>query len=209
MDFQAACNHNCRFLFIGVAGPGVMGNRDAIKQIRLGSLIESLPGLYCAIGDCAYTASEHLVPIFRGENARTARNDNFNFFASQLRIRIEMAFGLMVNKWGILTRPLEIKVRHVKRLIVAIGRLHNFCINEQMGLQLRRDEEEGQEDAGGGAREQTFTPTNVDLDCHETVMSVAAAEVEYKEMVAAFENPWSYNRDHMAREIESLRLTRP
>ena len=110
-NIQAACDHNCRFLFIGVAGPGVMGDRDAIKQIQLGSLIESLPGLYCAIGDCAYTG---LVPIFRGENARSARNDNFNFFASQLRIRIEMAFGLMVNKWGILTRPLEIKVRNVK-----------------------------------------------------------------------------------------------
>lgn len=40
-------------------------------------------------------------------------------------------------------------------------------------------------------------------------MRVAAAEIEYEEMVASFENPWSYNRDRMAREIESLHLTRP
>ncbi len=77
LNIQPACDHSCPFLFIGVAGPGVKGNRDAIKQIRLGSLIESLSGLHCAIGDSAYTAIEHLVPIFRGENARSARNDNF------------------------------------------------------------------------------------------------------------------------------------
>ena len=35
-----------------------MGDRDAIKQIRLDSLIQVLPGLYCAIGDCAYTPTE-------------------------------------------------------------------------------------------------------------------------------------------------------
>lgn len=121
-----------------------------------------------------------------------------------------MAFGLMVKKWGILTRPLEIKVRNVKRLIVAIGRLHNFCINERLAFQQQGEgeEEEGQE-RGAAHLEQTFTPRNVDLDCHETVMRVAAAEIEYEEMVASFENPWSYNRDRMAREIESLHLTRP
>lgn len=53
-----------------------------------------------------------------------------------------MAFGLMVKKWGILTRPLEIKVRNVKRLIVAIGRLHNFCINERLAFQQQGEGEE-------------------------------------------------------------------
>jgi hypothetical protein len=94
-----------------------MGDRDAIKMVKLGSLVEGLPGLYCVIGDCAYTASEHLIPIYRGEMAQ--RNDNFNFFASQLRIRIEMAFGLMVKKWGILAQPLSIKMIKMKRLMVA------------------------------------------------------------------------------------------
>ncbi len=68
-------------------------------------------------------------------------------------------------------------------------------------------QEDGQEEGIGGAG--TFTPSIVDLDCQETVMRVAAAEVEDEEMVAAFENPWSYNSDCMPREIESLRLTCP
>ena len=63
-----------------------------------------------AIGDCVYTPNEHLVPIFRGNMAKISRNDNLNFFASQLRIRIEMTFGLMVKNWGILSRPLDIRV---------------------------------------------------------------------------------------------------
>ena len=132
LNIQAACDHHCRFTFLGVAGPGVMGDRDAVHMVKLGSLVEGLPGLYCVIGDCAYSATEHLIPIFRGEMARIARNDNFNFYASQLRIRIEMAFGLMVKKWGILSRPLLIKMIKIKKLMVAIARLHNFCINERL-----------------------------------------------------------------------------
>ena len=34
LNIQTACDRYCRFLFIEVAGPGVMGDRDAIKQIR-------------------------------------------------------------------------------------------------------------------------------------------------------------------------------
>ncbi|KAI2492717.1 hypothetical protein MHU86_21824 [Fragilaria crotonensis] len=70
VNVQAACDHNCRFLFLGVAGPGVMGDRDAVKIVTLNRLIESMPPLFCAIGDCAYTPTEHLVPIYRGADAQ-------------------------------------------------------------------------------------------------------------------------------------------
>jgi hypothetical protein len=33
INIQAACNQNCCFVVIGVAGPGVMDNRNAIHQI--------------------------------------------------------------------------------------------------------------------------------------------------------------------------------
>jgi len=195
LNIQAACDHNCCFTFLGVAGPGVMGDRDAINMVKLGSLVEDLPGLYCVIGDCAYTPSEHLVPIYRG--GITSQNDNFNFFASQLRIRIEMAFGLMVKKWGILARPLSIKMIKIKRLVVAIARLHNFCINERLAmLSNNRDR-------------VVFTPRNATLTTHEDMLRATAAEFEWEEMEDAFEIPWSMNRDRMAKDIEYLQLTRP
>ena len=200
VNVQAACDHNCRFSFIGVAGPGVLGDREAVNQISLGKLVEQLPGLYCVIGDCAYTPTEHLVPIFRGEHALVARNDNFNFFASQLRIRIEMAFGLMVKKWGILARPLTIKLKNVKRLVVAIAKLHNFCINERIGRNRTTESQQGQ---------MIFTPTNVAFQRHEAMLREESAFEQFDEIEEGYENRWSNNRDRMVREIEALRLTRP
>jgi hypothetical protein len=52
--------------------------------------------------------------------AMVNKHDNFNFYASQLRIRIEMAFGLMVKKWGILSRPLTNKLKHLRKMVIAI-----------------------------------------------------------------------------------------
>ena len=75
-----------------------MSDREAIKEIKLYDLLDNLPSLYCGIADCAYMPTEHLVPIFGGAQARIPKNNNFNFYASQLRIRIEMAFQMMVMK---------------------------------------------------------------------------------------------------------------
>jgi hypothetical protein len=64
--------------------------------------IEGLPIGICSIGDTAYEATEHMVPVFMGHDRTKKRNDDYNFYASQLQIHIEMAFGLMQGKWGIL-----------------------------------------------------------------------------------------------------------
>ena len=41
INIQAVCDHNCRFLFIGVGGPGVMGDREVIKESGLYNLVKS------------------------------------------------------------------------------------------------------------------------------------------------------------------------
>ena len=51
VNIQGACDYHSRFLFLGVAGPGVLGDRDALFQCPLGEMIENLPGLFYAIGD--------------------------------------------------------------------------------------------------------------------------------------------------------------
>jgi DDE superfamily endonuclease len=38
VNIQAACDHNCRFVFIGVAGPGNMGDREAIQEVSIGKI---------------------------------------------------------------------------------------------------------------------------------------------------------------------------
>ena len=87
--------------------------------------------LYC-IGDCAYTLTEKLLPIYRSEQVARERYDNYNYYASQLSICIEMALSLMVKRWSILQRPIAIANHNIKHLICSIGVLHNYCINEQI-----------------------------------------------------------------------------
>jgi hypothetical protein len=132
VNIQAACDHHCRFISFAFAAPGVTGDRDAIKQCSLYQLIERLPRGFCVIGDAAYQPTEHMVPVYQGAEKLVPKYDNFNFFASQCRIRIEMAFGMMQAKWGILQRPLGCSINNMLWLVQAIARLHNYCINERL-----------------------------------------------------------------------------
>jgi hypothetical protein len=77
-------------------------------------------------------ATEQMVPTFGGNLTLKRDNDNFNFYLSQLRIRIEMAFGLMTKKWGILQCPLTNSLVSIKHLICCIARLHNYCIDKRL-----------------------------------------------------------------------------
>lgn len=96
--------------------------------------METLPFDTCTIGDCAHEADEHLVPVFQGLDGLNPDCDNFNFCASQLRIRMEMAFGLMQIKWGIPQRPVGCSVVNLKWL-------HNFVVDK--GLQRKKSRASG------------------------------------------------------------------
>ena len=132
VNIQAACNHNCQFLFIGIAGPGIMGDQQAVVECGLSKLVESTSRLLYCIGDCAYTLTEKLLPIYGSEQVAKGRDDNYNYYTSQLHIHNEMAFGLMVKRWSILQRPITISIHNINHLICSIGVLHNYCINEQI-----------------------------------------------------------------------------
>ena len=41
-----------------------------------------------------------------------------------------MALGLIVNKWGILKKPLQLKLKHVRKVFLCATWLHNFCIDK-------------------------------------------------------------------------------
>ena len=74
--------------------------------------------------------TEHLLTPFYGSQRFDKKNDNYNFFISQLRIKIERAFGIMVTKWRILRSPIEFCVHNAATLLMAIARIHNFVIDE-------------------------------------------------------------------------------
>ena len=132
LNCQAMCDAKLRFIFVSVLCPGKTHDLTAYEHSRLSKLVESLPEGYFCGGDNAYVNSEHLIVPLPGR-ALSEEDDAFNFYFSQLRIRIECAFGLLVARWGILWRPLRGKLKNWPSIISAVCKLHNYCIDEKEG----------------------------------------------------------------------------
>ena len=56
----------------------------------------------------------------------------------QVRIKIECAFGMLVNRWGMLRRalPATMGLRKTNALLMCLCRLHNFCIDKSGGADM-------------------------------------------------------------------------
>jgi len=94
--------------------------------------IESLPPWYFVAGDNAYVCTEHLLTPFMRCKCLNPENDSFNFFLSQLRVCIEMAFGRLVTKWRTLCSSLEVPLAKSGYVFQACCILHNYCIDEEI-----------------------------------------------------------------------------
>jgi hypothetical protein len=129
--------------------------------------------------------------MFYGADKLKPRYDNFNFFGSQLRIRIEMAFGMMTHKWGIYWHPLLVGLDKIKYIVEVDGRLHNFCINERIG------------EVGPGC--DPVVEANV--QGREIYQDMAEALAEYKALPDSLPEH-SGNREDMSWHIESMGLSR-
>ena len=144
LNVQAICDARLRFLFFAVAAPGRTGDLVAYEMLTIREIIENLPaGLY-VVADAAYMLTEHVLVPFTGGDRQSADKDTFNYFLSQLRIRIEMAFGLLTNKWRILRTHIETKKFNTSRVLEACARLHNFVIDHDSDDHF--DDEEDEDD---------------------------------------------------------------
>ncbi len=132
VNVQGMCDSKCRFIYLAAAAPGGCNDIVAFRRCGLQQLINRLPVGRYIVGDNAYVCSEHLLTQFSGNEKFEARKDAFNFYISQLRIRVEMAFGMMSNKFQILKRPVTIGVQSIGKFLMTIGKLHNYCINERL-----------------------------------------------------------------------------
>ena len=102
----------------------------------------ALPTGKFIVADNACQRNEHLITPFQGPHAEEPAKSACNHFVSQLRIRIECAFGRMVAKFPILKRPLRCSVVRNTRVICACTILHNFCINKGQTVPLQVNGEE-------------------------------------------------------------------
>lgn len=111
--------------------PGGANDVRAYDGCNLSSMVESLPYGYYIVGDNAYVATEHLLTPFAGRSKNDPTKDAFNFHLSQMRIRIEQAFGFFTNKWRVFRRPSELNLKNASLLVHACMRMHNYCIDNR------------------------------------------------------------------------------
>jgi hypothetical protein len=64
--------------------------------------------------------------------------DSYNFYHSQLRIRIECAFGILTHRWTMLRSaiPMKVSIKRTVALVIALAKLHNYCIDCDSGRVL-------------------------------------------------------------------------
>ena len=62
---------------------------------------------------------------------------NFSFFHSSLRMSVECAFGMLVQRWGCLWRPLRSTLRHNILVVHACAIVHNWCIDNGVPVVLQ------------------------------------------------------------------------
>ncbi|KAE9113428.1 hypothetical protein PF007_g10749 [Phytophthora fragariae] len=101
INVQAMCDASCKFIGYCFNSPGKVSDSVAFKKWQVSEDITELPFGFYVIGDNAYLLAPSMLVPFTKPEIKTPAHYAYNFYISQLRIRIEMSFGLLVNKWQV------------------------------------------------------------------------------------------------------------
>lgn len=112
-----------------MSSPGSTHDSSSFNSSEFAQKIdEYVPEPYWIAGDDAYGCTEKLLTPYPGSHDFQSVKDTFNFYHSGCnRIFIECAFGILVRRWGILWKPLEMSLDNNARIIMVCMLLHNFC----------------------------------------------------------------------------------
>ncbi len=135
MNCQAVSDARGRFLDISIRYPGSTSDVLAFEGSKLYQKLERglLAHGLCLFGDNAYINKSYMATPYSGKNGKS--HDSYNFYHSQLRIQVECAFGMLTERWSILRSclPKRFTLKKIAALVVALAKLHNFCINMNEG----------------------------------------------------------------------------
>ena len=137
---QAICDHKRRFLDINISHPASTSDYLSFGTSTICNLLEKegflCPGL-SIYGDNAYINTPYMTTPFKSVSG--GYKDAFNFYHSQIRINIECAFGMLVNRWAVLRTPIpiNISIKKTTSMVRCLCCLHNFLINEKEEKEIR------------------------------------------------------------------------
>lgn len=116
-----------------------------------------MPAPFFISGDNAFNLHPHMMIPGGG--------DDYDYEQSKNRMPIECAFGMLIRRWGVLWRPLEVAFNRRAPLIGCCCRLHNFCIDRRLqgfDASTEGDMEFTQQDSSGGVTTMMVTPRDID-----------------------------------------------
>ena len=135
LNCQAVCDVRGKILDLSILYPGSTSDILAFEGMSLFNKLENgllAPGL-CLFGDNAYLNTPYMATPYPSISGGT--KDAYNFYHSQLRIRIECTFGMWTHRWAILRSaiPMRVTLNKTVALVCALANLHNFCIDADGG----------------------------------------------------------------------------
>jgi hypothetical protein len=136
LNMQAVCDAQGRYLDISICHPGATSDYLSFFTSPLKHKLEQsgflAPGL-CLFGDAAYVNTQYMATPFKGVGSGS--KDDYNFYQSQVRIRVECSFGMLVHRWGVLRKPMPngYGLAKTTALVMCLCRLHNYCIDHREG----------------------------------------------------------------------------
>ncbi|GMF44526.1 unnamed protein product [Phytophthora fragariaefolia] len=160
-----------------VNAPGVWGTHSPMRNGIFPM------GLYL-VGDNAYSNSNKFLTPFTKPKTKTPSHDSINFHLSQLRIRVEMAFGLLVNKWRVFKQPLKVRMKNVKKVVHVACILHNWCMDQRLsdegGDDIENDEDlvKAIQSLGDDERDMAFDPSVAAGDLSEYRRLYRSTQIE-------------------------------
>jgi hypothetical protein len=126
----AICDAHRRFTYYDMSHTATSHDSLAWAGSKLGARIEKgdLHHSFFLAGDNAFTCTNSMI---------TPMNDSdYDFYQSSNRMAIECAFGMLVRRWGVFWRPLEVEFDRRAPLVGAAMRMHNYCIDRRIGMEM-------------------------------------------------------------------------
>lgn len=112
-NMQAVCDSNCKFVEVWIQHPAAASDFMAFVTSNFRHRLKQ-PGFLAKFlslfGDLAYVSNSYMITPYKGTQLREL-HDAVNYYISQLLIRIEMAFGMLVRRWTILRMPLPASMK--------------------------------------------------------------------------------------------------
>lgn len=136
----AVCDSNYCFTFVDIRGYGKSSDFGTFRNTKFYHNMttnnlnipeeRALPNSsivlpHVLVGVEAFGSSKHLMRPYGGTHL-VLHKRVYNYRLCRARRYIECSFGIMVNKWRVLHRPLNVALDLTEEIVLALCMLHNF-----------------------------------------------------------------------------------